>query len=106
MHIMNQEIKGQQEMFELPRIKKAMSEEEKLHRGIWAVVHGFFLCGGIVFPLLWLIYAYMLPCMIAAHRKHHSTNPICVLNILLGWTFLAWVIALIWAVGVVKETKQ
>jgi hypothetical protein len=34
---------------------------------------------------------------VAASRKHNNEGAIFVLNLLLGWTFLGWVIALIWA---------
>ena len=39
-----------------------------------------------------LIYA--IPTMVAITRSHHRITSIVVLNILLGWTFLGWVIAL------------
>ena len=38
---------------------------------------------------------YFLPTLIA-HRKRNS-QAIFVLNLFLGWTFLGWVIALVWA---------
>lgn len=41
--------------------------------------------------------AYFLPALVAYFRHHHNQNAICVLNLLLGWTALGWVVALIWA---------
>lgn len=41
--------------------------------------------------------AYLLPALIASQRKHANSTPICLVNILFGWTLLGWVVALIWA---------
>ncbi len=40
---------------------------------------------------------YFLPTIVASNRGHQSTAAICVLNIFLGWTFIGWLIALIWS---------
>ena len=40
---------------------------------------------------------YLIPGAVAWHRKHNNRNAIIMLNILLGWTFLGWVGALVWA---------
>lgn len=40
---------------------------------------------------------YFLPAIIAKDRRHHNYVAILILNIFLGWTFLGWVIALVWA---------
>jgi hypothetical protein len=40
---------------------------------------------------------YFLPSSIAMLRGHHNTFAIFLLNMLLGWTVLGWVIALVWA---------
>lgn len=47
------------------------------------------LCVGLFF--------YFLPTVIANSKKKRNYNAILVLNLLLGWTFLGWVIALVWA---------
>lgn len=44
-----------------------------------------------------VIFAYLLPSFVALHRKHVNTTAICVLNILVGWSFIGWVAALVWA---------
>lgn len=47
---------------------------------------------------------YMAPCAIAFERKHHSKWAVGALNLLLGWTIIGWLIALIWSLtGVRKE---
>lgn len=40
---------------------------------------------------------YFIPSDAAYRRKHNNFKAILVLNIFLGWTFLGWVLALIWA---------
>ena len=40
---------------------------------------------------------YFTPTWIAERRWHCNVNAIFALNILLGWTFLGWVIALVWS---------
>ncbi len=46
---------------------------------------------------LLLLCVYMLPMIIAIYRHHRNTNTIAVLNIYFGWTFVGWVIALVWS---------
>jgi hypothetical protein len=40
---------------------------------------------------------YFMPAFIAAGRYHRNRNAIAIMNLLLGWTGLGWVMALIWA---------
>lgn len=40
---------------------------------------------------------YFIPAIIALSRNHHNKIPIIALNVLLGWTVLGWVAALIWS---------
>jgi hypothetical protein len=42
-------------------------------------------------------FLYFLPGAFAAHRGHPNKGAIFVLNLLLGWTFLGWAAAMIWA---------
>jgi hypothetical protein len=44
-----------------------------------------------------LLCVYMLPTIIASKRRHRNQNAIAILNILFGWTFVGWVIALVWS---------
>lgn len=44
-----------------------------------------------------VIFAYLLPSFVALQRNHVNTTAICVLNILVGWSFIGWVAALVWA---------
>ncbi len=40
---------------------------------------------------------YLLPSSAALRYRHRHVQAIIVLNALLGWTFLGWVLALVWA---------
>lgn len=61
-----------------------MSEEEKM---FWISVIL------VVLPLL----VYFLPSFVAFARRHRQRVAIFLLNFLLGWTILGWIIALVWA---------
>lgn len=43
------------------------------------------------------VLVYLLPAIIAGNRNHKNGPAIFVLNLFLGWTFLGWVIALVWS---------
>lgn len=45
---------------------------------------------------------YFVPAAIAAVRRHHNANAIFLLDLFLGWTFVGWVIALVWSVTAVQ----
>lgn len=47
--------------------------------------------------LLVLLVPYFLPTVIAAARHKQNVGAIFALNLLLGWTLLGWVFALVWA---------
>ena len=40
---------------------------------------------------------YFLPAIVAFARSKRDAVSILVLNILLGWTMIGWIIALVWA---------
>ena len=44
-----------------------------------------------------IVILYFLPALIAARREKNSATGIFVLNLFLGWTFIGWVVALIWS---------
>lgn len=53
------------------------------------------LCG---FAVLWfLLWLYFLPSVIAHRRGHPQKTPILLINLLLSFTFIGWVVALVWA---------
>ena len=49
--------------------------------------------------LIVLIFAlYFLPTLIEFLRQHKNKLAIFLLNLLLGWTVLGWVVSLVWSV--------
>lgn len=69
--------------------------------------------GGVVrsavvfFPLVLIglvLVLYFIPSVVAYKVKHRNMTAIIVLNIFAGWTFVGWVVALVWALT--KNEKQ
>jgi hypothetical protein len=50
-----------------------------------------------------LLCAYFAPTVVAGARSHPQIGPIIVINLLLGWTFIGWVIALAMSVSAIKR---
>lgn len=50
-------------------------------------------------PIFWLIslFLYFLPAFLARNKPDFTS--ILLLNIFAGWTFIGWIIALIWALS-------
>ena len=62
-----------------------------------------------IIVLIFAIIIYVLPGVIASSREHKNSTAIWVLNIVLGWSFLGWIAALVWSFtnhGVVKLEPQ
>lgn len=51
----------------------------------------------IIFLILFAMVVYFLPIIVAFIRKNNNCLAIFILNLFLGWTFVGWVIALVWA---------
>lgn len=50
----------------------------------------------------WIIFIlavalYLLPTGIATNCRHRNLTPIMLVNLLLGWTVIGWLVALIWS---------
>jgi hypothetical protein len=45
------------------------------------------------------IAVYLAPTIVANKRGHRNTGSIVATNILLGWTFIGWCVALIWSLS-------
>ena len=57
---------------------------------------------GIVGVLLMSVCAialYFVPTIVAGQRSHHNMGAIVAVNLLFGWTFIGWAVALIWALS-------
>lgn len=63
-----------------------------------------FLLGGIVFSALLIVY--FLPTLVAYTRKHTNAVAILILNIFTGWTFVGYIVALVWAFTTQREQQQ
>lgn len=50
-------------------------------------------------PFFWLVslFLYFLPAFLARNKPNFTS--ILILNILAGWTFIGWIIALVWALS-------
>jgi hypothetical protein len=72
---------------------------------LWIYGPGIFghLAGGAVFMLLCL---YFLPSIVALIRKKNNTGAILVLNFFLGWTFIGWIVSMVWALSSDPRPQQ
>ena len=65
------------------------------------------------FLFIFLLLVYLLPMIIAIGNKKRNMVAISLMNILLGWSVICWIISLIWAISkddkprpiIVKENK-
>lgn len=64
--------------------------------GFWSTV------AGNAFLIL-LVVGYFVPTIIAGKRKHHNLGAIIAVNLLLGWTLIGWIIALVWSLTAVRN---
>jgi hypothetical protein len=62
--------------------------------------------GQMILFLAIAIIIYFIPNWIASVRKHHNANAIFITNLLLGWTALGWIVALIWSLTAVKAESS
>lgn len=53
-----------------------------------------------------LLVLYLIPSVIAYRRWHRNFKPIFVLNIFLGWTFLGWLVCLVWSLSSNTQPKE
>lgn len=50
-----------------------------------------------IFVSVFALVVYFAPTISARLRKHHSSAAIFMTNLLLGWSGIGWVVALIWS---------
>ncbi|MDR1939344.1 MAG: superinfection immunity protein [Clostridiales bacterium] len=43
------------------------------------------------------IFVYFIPTVIALSRNHRNKVGVILLNIFLGWTFVGWIVSLVWS---------
>ena len=79
---------------------------------LFGIMRALLTNGGLspIALLLWIagialaLAVYFIPSIVAHRKNHIQTTAITLLNIFLGWTFIGWVVALIWAT--MKEKSQ
>jgi hypothetical protein len=49
--------------------------------------------------LIALIALDLIPTWMAFRRNHPKRGQITILNVLLGWTVIGWVVAMVWALS-------
>ena len=70
--------------------------QEKMSTGEAAAVLTVF--GGSIFLAIFFYFLFILvPTVIAIYRRHPQTLPIFIINLLLGWTGIVWVVCLAWS---------
>ena len=59
--------------------------------------------GVLVLPLV--VALYLLPTTVAVARSHNKRRAIFLLNFLLGWSVIGWIVAMAWAVTALSDKK-
>jgi len=50
-----------------------------------------------LFAIVLMVAVYMLPAIVAYKRRHHNKLAILLLNLLAGWSFIGWLVSMVWA---------
>jgi hypothetical protein len=53
--------------------------------------------------LVLIVVLYLLPTLIAFGREHPQRTTVALLNIVLGWTLIGWIVVFVWALLVEGE---
>lgn len=53
----------------------------------------------ILIFVLMAIGCYFIPTIFAMNRNHRNRGSIMVLNLFFGWSFIGWVVALMWSMS-------
>jgi len=61
--------------------------------------------GAAIFDLSAGFLAYFAPLWIALLRHHPDAVGIATFNLLLGWTVIGWLLAMVWALSSVPERR-
>jgi hypothetical protein len=75
----------------------AVTTSHALAAGATQEASSFGLEGRLFIGLLFIIY--FVPTVVGFVRDHPNKFPILALNVFLGWSFIGWVVALIWALS-------
>lgn len=88
--------------FESSPATRELTEDQKAAAA--AVGTGTLICIGVV-VILSLILTFM-PIFIAFSRNHPNAAAITAVTLLLGWTFIGWVVALVWSLTAVDRDRR
>lgn len=61
------------------------------------------LAGFLLLAVAFVVY--FLPTFIASKRNHPNGTGIFLLDLFLGWTFIGWLVALIWSVSAIRSAE-
>jgi hypothetical protein len=59
--------------------------------------------GFVMLPIA--VALYLLPSGVAIARNHNRRRSIFLLNILLGWTVMGWLVPIVWAASALSGKK-
>ena len=64
----------------------------------WGLGLGGLIVVGMIVAAIGLAF-YFIPTFVALARKKRNTGAIFAVNFFLGWSFVGWILALVWAVS-------
>ena len=68
---------------------------------------GYEVLTGPAISIFGIVFLYLFPAVMARVRGHSSRSAIFILNALLGWTVLGWIVALVWSfTGDIEEDNS
>ena len=70
------------------------------------VVGGAYDNNALIFATMIALALYLLPALIAYQRAHHQRLAVFIVNLLLGWSVLGWIAALIWACTATRQSHD
>ena len=59
----------------------------------------------IVVDILCAAYFYIFPSLLAVHENHPHARAVAMVNLLLGWTIVGWLVSLFWVLSSTPATK-
>ena len=86
---------------ERPGMEHPPAVTQELERDVKHMAVGLLIVS--ICALILALFLYIVPSIIAFKRGHQNAVAILALNLLLGWTFLGWVAALVWSL---TETRR
>lgn len=100
--------------FQPPKLSRNIAKQDRVKKGTLetvAIACGIAIIAGLVVLFAFMApamlgflafifiggFIYFLPSIVSERRKKRNAGAILMLNLFLGWTFLGWVVALVWA---------